>query len=559
MKAEIRDQKSEVRGQRAEVRDQKSEVRGQRAEVRDQKSEVRGQRTEVRSQRSEVRDQKSDHRPPISDHRPPISDLRSPTTDLRPPISDLRPLVSICLPTLNARRFLEPRMQTILAQTLADWELIVCDSFSSDGTWEYFQQFKQDPRVRLYQVPKEGLYAGWNECLRRCRGEYVYIATADDTCKPELLEKMVAALGKAESRKQKVEIGIEDGRRKTEDFGEKAEQRACEQQAGARDSKERSDWQRRKSKVEIEAESGAPLAESQRLRRILNEERRLVRRSLGEGGTKNDEPSQLSTFNLQPNACLQSSVFSLQSNLQPLPADIAVCNFDYIDENGGVITPLLPPAGAFYGDDRYRAHRRSGYMEFLVHLLIGTSWTTMTAVLFRRSLLEKTGLFVTDAGPLADRFWAYKSALHSDTIVMSETLATWRQHPQQGTSPSRNRSLRNVRRLWRKTIEVVEACVPLMPDAWTRELAFLEKLLWAERRHYYDLYCLNRTALRHRPLKFLEGLAKSALLEPGYLMQRLLSGLAWQGDALHEESNYLEALMRDWQVDASDVGTVQIF
>jgi len=109
------------------------------------------------------------------------------------------PLVSICLPTLNARRFLAPRMASILCQTLTDWELIVCDSYSDDGTWEYFRQFKDDPRVRLYQVPKEGLYAGWNECLRRCRGEYVYIATADDTMAPECLERMVAALEAAKT------------------------------------------------------------------------------------------------------------------------------------------------------------------------------------------------------------------------------------------------------------------------------------------------------------------------------------------------------------------------
>jgi glycosyltransferase involved in cell wall biosynthesis len=123
------------------------------------------------------------------------------------PSSVLGPLVSICLPTLNARRFLEPRMASILSQTLTDWELIVCDSFSDDGTWEYLQQFKDDPRVRLYQVSKEGLYAGWNECLRRCRGEYVYMATADDTCEASLLEKMVGALEKAESGKRKAEMG----------------------------------------------------------------------------------------------------------------------------------------------------------------------------------------------------------------------------------------------------------------------------------------------------------------------------------------------------------------
>lgn len=104
------------------------------------------------------------------------------------------PLLSICLPTLNARSFLAERMKTIMAQTLHDWELIVCDSYSADGTWEFLQSFAGDSRVRLHQVPKEGLYAGWNECLRRARGSFIYIATADDTMSDDCLAKLHHAL-----------------------------------------------------------------------------------------------------------------------------------------------------------------------------------------------------------------------------------------------------------------------------------------------------------------------------------------------------------------------------
>jgi glycosyltransferase involved in cell wall biosynthesis len=106
------------------------------------------------------------------------------------------PLVSICLPSLNTRPFLEERMETIFSQTVTDWELIVCDSYSDDKSWEFFQKFKADKRVRLFQVPREGLYAGWNECLRRVRGEYVYIATSDDTMQPTLLECLLVPLGR---------------------------------------------------------------------------------------------------------------------------------------------------------------------------------------------------------------------------------------------------------------------------------------------------------------------------------------------------------------------------
>lgn len=114
--------------------------------------------------------------------------------DPGPPSSAGMPVVSICLPTLNARAFLEERIASLFSQSLTDWELIVCDSLSDDGTWEFLQSLEGDPRIRLYQVPRSGLYAGWNECLRRAKGELVHIATADDTCDPQFLSKLVDRL-----------------------------------------------------------------------------------------------------------------------------------------------------------------------------------------------------------------------------------------------------------------------------------------------------------------------------------------------------------------------------
>ncbi len=104
------------------------------------------------------------------------------------------PLVSICVPNLNKRAFLPERMETLLAQTFGDWEMIVCDSYSDDGSWEFFQKFKSDSRIRLYQVPRAGLYAGWNECLRRAQGQFINIATSDDTADPRMIEKLVLPL-----------------------------------------------------------------------------------------------------------------------------------------------------------------------------------------------------------------------------------------------------------------------------------------------------------------------------------------------------------------------------
>lgn len=105
------------------------------------------------------------------------------------------PKISICLPNLNNRKFLPERLDTILQQTFTDWELVVVDNYSDDGAWEYLsERAKGEPRMRLSQAPREGMYANWNNCLRLAKGEYVYIATSDDTMMPDCLEKMVATL-----------------------------------------------------------------------------------------------------------------------------------------------------------------------------------------------------------------------------------------------------------------------------------------------------------------------------------------------------------------------------
>ncbi|MEM8680890.1 MAG: glycosyltransferase [Planctomycetota bacterium] len=106
----------------------------------------------------------------------------------------MKPTVSIILPNLNYREFLEERVESIRAQTLSDWELIIVDSYSTDGAWELLQEITQgDDRVSLSQAPR-GLYQSWNRCLEQVSGEFVYIATSDDTMAPEALQKMVEAL-----------------------------------------------------------------------------------------------------------------------------------------------------------------------------------------------------------------------------------------------------------------------------------------------------------------------------------------------------------------------------
>lgn len=107
------------------------------------------------------------------------------------------PKVSICVPNLNTRPYLPERFETVFNQTFQDWELVVCDSYSDDGSWEYIQELAaREPRMRISQTPRKGVYAGFNDCIQLARGEHLYIATSDDTMSPDFLEKMVAALDK---------------------------------------------------------------------------------------------------------------------------------------------------------------------------------------------------------------------------------------------------------------------------------------------------------------------------------------------------------------------------
>jgi glycosyltransferase involved in cell wall biosynthesis len=105
------------------------------------------------------------------------------------------PKISICLPNLNNRAFLDERLASIFAQTFTDWELIVSDNFSDDGAWELLQRAAQaEPRIQLAQAPRHGMYDNWNNCIRRATGDYVYIATSDDTMMPTCLAELAAAL-----------------------------------------------------------------------------------------------------------------------------------------------------------------------------------------------------------------------------------------------------------------------------------------------------------------------------------------------------------------------------
>ena len=98
------------------------------------------------------------------------------------------PLVSVYMTVKNGRRWVSYAIESILAQTFRDWELVVVDDGSSDGTADVLRHYAGDPRVKVLLTPGIGRAPALNLALSNCRSEYVANLDADDLAHPQRLE-----------------------------------------------------------------------------------------------------------------------------------------------------------------------------------------------------------------------------------------------------------------------------------------------------------------------------------------------------------------------------------
>lgn len=106
------------------------------------------------------------------------------------------PLLSIGLFVYNGERFIRKALDSLLSQTFQDFELIISDNCSTDGTDAICREYAaRDSRIRYYRNDKN-MGAGWN--VRRvyflATGKYFKWAACDDICEPEFLRLCVEAL-----------------------------------------------------------------------------------------------------------------------------------------------------------------------------------------------------------------------------------------------------------------------------------------------------------------------------------------------------------------------------
>jgi glycosyltransferase involved in cell wall biosynthesis len=101
----------------------------------------------------------------------------------------MNPIFSVVMPAYNAERFVGEAIESVLAQTLTDWELLVVNDCSTDGTLEVCNSFR-DRRIRVFSTPRNLNAAGArNMALEHARGEFFALLDSDDLMAPNRLER----------------------------------------------------------------------------------------------------------------------------------------------------------------------------------------------------------------------------------------------------------------------------------------------------------------------------------------------------------------------------------
>ncbi|KAB8330883.1 glycosyltransferase family 2 protein [Scytonema tolypothrichoides VB-61278] len=106
----------------------------------------------------------------------------------------MQPLVTICIPTYNGAKYLRECLDSVLAQTFTDFEVLLVDDQSSDETLSIAHEYAaKDARICVKQNERNlGLVGNWNRCIELAQGEWIKFVFQDDLIAPECLEKMLA-------------------------------------------------------------------------------------------------------------------------------------------------------------------------------------------------------------------------------------------------------------------------------------------------------------------------------------------------------------------------------
>ncbi|MEM9446964.1 MAG: glycosyltransferase family 2 protein [Cyanobacteria bacterium P01_E01_bin.6] len=103
------------------------------------------------------------------------------------------PFTSIVIPLYNKVDYIVEAINSVIAQTFTDWEMVIVDNGSTDGSWEEVQKIK-DSRLCLLQALKRGPGAARNHGLQHSKGAWIQFLDADDLLEPDHLEQQFISI-----------------------------------------------------------------------------------------------------------------------------------------------------------------------------------------------------------------------------------------------------------------------------------------------------------------------------------------------------------------------------
>lgn len=111
---------------------------------------------------------------------------------------DYNSLVSIITPSYNCSQFIAATIESVLAQTYQNWELLITDDCSTDDSREIVSRYAaSDSRIKLFKLEKNsGAGIARNNSIRNAKGRYVAFLDSDDLWTPQKLERQLAFMAK---------------------------------------------------------------------------------------------------------------------------------------------------------------------------------------------------------------------------------------------------------------------------------------------------------------------------------------------------------------------------
>lgn len=107
--------------------------------------------------------------------------------------------VSIITPCYNSQRYIGETIESVLAQTYSNWEMIIVDDGSTDHSAEVVKSYCKDGRIQYISQENEGSSSARNHAIRCAKGQYIALLDADDIWMPNFLEKQIAFMKKKEA------------------------------------------------------------------------------------------------------------------------------------------------------------------------------------------------------------------------------------------------------------------------------------------------------------------------------------------------------------------------